>query len=71
MSNSDSSRKKPNRAPEYLAAGAALELAKLEETIANAEKKLKEKRTERTTLLESLSPEIKAMVDRLRGTVAK
>lgn len=60
-------KKSKSRAPEYLAAGAALELAKLDDAIASAEKRAAEKKADRETLLKNLSPEVKALVDRLRG----
>lgn len=55
------------QAPELLAAGATIRLNKLETEIASAKKKLAEKESEHAAILKGLTPEVKTLVDRLRG----
>jgi hypothetical protein len=66
MSKSEPKPKK--RAPELVAAGAALAIGKLDETIERAKQTLKEKETEKKAILDGLDPEARVFLDRLRGT---
>lgn len=61
-------RKKPVRSPQLLAAGAAIELAKLDASIAKAKETLAEKEAAKKAVVAGLSAEAAVFLERLRGT---
>lgn len=59
--------KPKTRSPEYLAAGAAVELAKLDAAILKARETLAQKESDKKAVLDGLDPAVRAMVARMRG----
>ena len=64
------SESKRTRPPEMLAAGATIELGKLELAIANLKKRLAEKEAEHAAIMKGLTPDVRVLVERLRGKTA-
>jgi hypothetical protein len=59
---------KKSRAAQLVAAGAALAIGKLDDTIARAKQTLGESEAKKKAILDGLEPEAKMFLDRLRGT---
>lgn len=73
MSNKPTTTDKPkkkNRAPELLAAGAALELARIDATIVRAQETIKQKESEKKAVRDGLEDDALAILKRMRGEVA-
>lgn len=60
-------RKQKTRSPELVAAGAAIALGKIEDTIARAKQTLTDKQAEKEAILDGLDPHARELLDRLRG----
>jgi len=59
---------KPRRSPELVAAGAAIELAKIDASLAKAKETIATKEAEKKAILDGISGEAKVFLERLRGT---
>lgn len=64
------SETKRTRQPAMLAAGVTIELGKLELAIANLKKRLAEKESEHAAIFKGLTPDVRTLVERLRGKSA-
>jgi hypothetical protein len=68
MPTESKDKPKRTRSPELQAAGAAIELAKIDASLAKAKETIAAKEAERRAILDGITGDAKVFLDRLRGT---